>query len=170
MAIDDRSAQATAYLSVAETASALSRSAGHVRRICAQRWSKQGLARQREGQWEIHPAADPRLADDTTHRRNLNQIAELQQSGIHHRYIELAVHKRSIVERFERFEHGRNVRKTFSQFVASLLAEGIIPRRGIRRITLPTVYRWRREQRSRGRDSVIRYVHRRHRHRRGHLP
>ena len=123
---------------------ALNRSVGHVRRLCAQRWSKQGLARQREGKWEIHLAADPRLNGGTTHRRDLGQIVELRQSGIHHRYIELAELRRSIVERFERFESEKDIRRTFSQFVASLLAEGLIPQHGIRRVTLRTLYRWRR--------------------------
>ena len=123
--IDDRSAQATAYLSVAEVALALNRSAGHVRRLCAQRWSKQGLARQREGKWEIHPDVNPRLSNckSATGRRDLSQVAELRQSGVHRKHIALAELKRNIVERFERFEGGKNKHKAFPQFVASLFAE-----------------------------------------------
>ncbi|MCG8408939.1 MAG: hypothetical protein MI923_27350 [Phycisphaerales bacterium] len=50
MAIDNRSAQATTdptYLSVAEVALALNQSPRHVRRLCVDRWSKQGTARHR---------------------------------------------------------------------------------------------------------------------------
>lgn len=38
------------------------KSEGHLRRLCGGKWLAQGLARQREGRWEVHSSADSALA------------------------------------------------------------------------------------------------------------
>lgn len=78
--------------------------AGSLRRKCAERWQREGLAKRVGHQWHIHAAADARLRAPTNlQERDLRQLAELDAAGIDPKYLAIARARREIIAGFTQF-------------------------------------------------------------------
>ncbi len=152
----DRSAIPRPFMSLQAAAVALDRSVGHVRRLCGQRWQPEGLAHKHCGEWIVHPAADPRLDDQRgCSGRDLEQLGQLRLDGVKAEHLEIAQRRRNILRRFEAFDEHCHIATAFQRFVDLLRSEGLIPCPGIQRVSLTTLYRWRRHYRQHGLRGLV---------------
>lgn len=136
------------WLPIAVAAVKLGLSPGHLRRKCVESWSRAGLARQVDGAWQVHAAADARLRQPVdAARRDREQLAGLTAAGVRPQYLDLAELRRDLVVGYSAWVRERgaevNARQAHQRYVGHLAASRQVgPHTLIARLSVATFYAW----------------------------
>ncbi len=144
------------WLTAAQAAARLGCSPRRVRQRCVEDFRDH--AQKVNGQWRVHPLADPRLQDESGwDDRDRRQLAMLRAQGVKPAFIRIAEARRNLVLRFREFKSdARTIVEAADCFVISVTAERIVgPRAAIKRLSRQTLFRWRRDYRLGGLAGLV---------------